>query len=74
VPGSAAETGAAGYRPLLFSIGYGMTGSVGEAKDIVQDAFVGLTRTSWQPQPGEAPVLVNSEAGAACLHQRGHWQ
>jgi len=39
------EAGAAHeYRPLLFSIAYGMTGSVGDAEDIVQDAFVGLTR------------------------------
>ena len=45
MPGSADETGAAGYRPLLFSIAYGMTGSVGDAEDIVQDAFLGLTRT-----------------------------
>jgi len=44
VPGSADETGAAGYRPLLFSIAYGMTGSVGDAEDIVQDAYLGLTR------------------------------
>jgi len=44
VPGPADETAAAGYRPLLFSIAYGMTGSVGDAEDIVQDAFVGLTR------------------------------
>ena len=44
MPGSADETGAAGYRPLLFSIAYGMTGSVGDAEDIVQDAFLGLTR------------------------------
>ena len=29
----------AGYRPLLFSIAYGMTGSVGDAEDIVQEAF-----------------------------------
>lgn len=36
--------GAARYRPLLFSIAYGMTGSVGDAEDIVQDAFLGLTR------------------------------
>jgi RNA polymerase sigma-70 factor (ECF subfamily) len=28
----------------LFSVAYGMTGSVGDAEDIVQDAFVGLTR------------------------------
>jgi RNA polymerase sigma-70 factor (TIGR02957 family) len=45
VPGPADETGAAEYRPLLFSIAYGMTGSVGDAEDIVQDAFLGLTRT-----------------------------
>jgi DNA-directed RNA polymerase specialized sigma24 family protein len=46
VPGSADETGAAEYRPLLFSIAiaYGMTGSVGDAEDIMQDAFLGLTR------------------------------
>ena len=42
--GSTDETGTAGYRPLLFSIAYGMTGSVGDAEDIVQDAFLGLTR------------------------------
>ena len=44
MPGSADEIGAAAYRPLLFSIAYGMTGSVGDAEDIVQDAFLGLTR------------------------------
>lgn len=44
MPGSAAEASADGYRPLLFSIAYGMTGSVGDAEDIVQDAFLGLTR------------------------------
>jgi RNA polymerase sigma-70 factor (ECF subfamily) len=43
MPGSA-EASAAEYRPLLFSIAYGMTGSVGDAEDIVQDAFLGLTR------------------------------
>jgi len=46
VPGSADEAAAAAeeYRPLLFSIAYGMTGSVGDAEDLVQDAFVGLAR------------------------------
>ena len=46
MPGSADEAGAAEaeHRPLLFSIAYGMTGSVGDAEDIVQDAFLGLTR------------------------------
>jgi RNA polymerase sigma-70 factor (ECF subfamily) len=42
--GTADEAAAARYRPLLFSIAYGMTGSVGDAEDIVQDAFLGLTR------------------------------
>jgi RNA polymerase sigma factor (sigma-70 family) len=37
-------TAAAGYRPLLFSIAYGMTGSVGDAEDIVQDAMLGLVK------------------------------
>jgi RNA polymerase sigma-70 factor (ECF subfamily) len=44
MPGSTDGTEAAGLRPLLFSIAYGMTGSVGDAEDIVQDAFLGLTR------------------------------
>ena len=43
MPGSADEP-AAGLRPLLFSIAYGMTGSVGDAEDLVQDAFLGMTR------------------------------
>jgi len=41
---SGALTADAAYRPLLFSVAYGMTGSVGDAEDIVQDAFLGLTR------------------------------
>ncbi|WP_031225891.1 RNA polymerase sigma factor SigJ [Streptomyces roseochromogenus] len=42
--GSAVGTDAYGYRSLLFSIAYGMTGSVGDAEDLVQDAYLGLTR------------------------------
>ena len=46
MPAAADVDGAAEaeYRPLLFSIAYAMTGSVGDAEDLVQDAFVGLTR------------------------------
>ena len=42
--GSADVAQAAGYRPLLFSIAYGMTGSVGDAEDLVQDTFLNLAR------------------------------
>lgn len=44
MPGATDVTDADGYRPLMFSIAYGMTGSVGDAEDLVQDAFLGLTR------------------------------
>jgi len=53
VPGSGDEADAteAEYRPLLFSIAYGMTGSVGDGEDIVQDAFFGLTRVTAHVRP-----------------------
>jgi RNA polymerase sigma factor (sigma-70 family) len=44
VTSSDETTAAAGYRPLLFSIAYGMTGSVGDAEDIVQEALLGLVK------------------------------
>ena len=45
MPGTADEVGAAEaeYRPLLFSIAYGIPGSVGDAEDSVQHAFLGPT-------------------------------
>jgi len=42
----------AGYRPLMFSIAYRMTGSVGDAEDIVQDALI---RAANDPHAVEAP-------------------
>ena len=57
MPGLADDTSAAEYRPLLFSIAYGMTGSVGDAEDIVQDAFLGLTRARQAGTPIEAHIL-----------------
>jgi RNA polymerase sigma-70 factor (TIGR02957 family) len=44
LPGPPSAADYAGYRPLMFSIAYRMTGSVGDAEDIVQDAFLRLTR------------------------------
>jgi RNA polymerase sigma factor (sigma-70 family) len=34
------------YRPLMFSIAYRMTGSVGDAEDIVQEAFLRATKAT----------------------------
>src|SRR5262249_19725593 len=39
-PGAAAADAFVALRPLLFSIAYRMLGSVSEAEDIVQDAFL----------------------------------
>ena len=64
MPGTADEARAAEaeYRPLLFSIAYGIPGSVGDAEDSVQHAFLGLTgarragprspirRRTWRPR------------------------
>ena len=36
----------ASYRPLMFSIAYRMTGSVGDAEDIVQDALIKASQAS----------------------------
>jgi RNA polymerase sigma factor (sigma-70 family) len=42
-------------RPLMFSIAYRMTGSVGDAEDIVQEAFLGLTRALSEGTVVESP-------------------
>ncbi|MHB8295516.1 MAG: sigma-70 family RNA polymerase sigma factor [Acidimicrobiales bacterium] len=44
-----------GLRPLMFSIGYGMTGSVAEAEDLVQEAFFRLERARQSGMAVESP-------------------
>jgi RNA polymerase sigma factor (sigma-70 family) len=39
------------YRPLMFSIAYRMTGSVGDAEDIVQEAFLRAAKTDQAHKP-----------------------
>ena len=38
------------YRPLMFSIAYRMTGSVSDAEDIVQEAFLRATKDQTREQ------------------------
>ena len=41
-------------RPLLFSLAYRMVGSVGEAEDLVQEAFVRLLRSEREVDDAKA--------------------
>jgi RNA polymerase sigma-70 factor (TIGR02957 family) len=43
------------HRPLLFSIAYRMTGSVSEAEDIVQEAFLRVAKAGQDPADAESP-------------------
>jgi RNA polymerase sigma-70 factor (ECF subfamily) len=45
-------------RPLMFSIAYRMVGSVSEAEDIVQDAYLRLQRSGQLPAAGRPPSPV----------------
>jgi RNA polymerase sigma-70 factor, ECF subfamily len=43
------------YRPLLFSIAYRMLGSVMDAEDVVQEAYLRWRRSSWQEEEIRSP-------------------
>ncbi|HEY2795862.1 MAG TPA: sigma-70 family RNA polymerase sigma factor, partial [Micromonosporaceae bacterium] len=52
----------AGQRPLMFSIAYRMTGSVVEAEDIVQDAYLRMIR--------DGRTVINADAWATTVTTR----
>jgi RNA polymerase sigma-70 factor (TIGR02957 family) len=56
------------YRPLMFSIAYRMTGSVSDAEDIVQEAF--LRATSALSAPGNNGQADNQKAYLATITTR----
>jgi len=60
------------YRPLLFSIAYRMTGSVGDAEDIVQEALIRGYRAEQAGTPLESPqaFLATTTTRLAIDHLR----
>ena len=55
MPQGSPESEVAHYRPLAFAIAYRMLGSVAEAEDIVQEAFLRLHRARQQGVAVESP-------------------
>jgi RNA polymerase sigma-70 factor (ECF subfamily) len=60
------------YRPLMFSIAYRMTGSISDAEDIVQEAFLRLTRVLRGGATIESPkaYLATATTRLAISHLR----
>jgi RNA polymerase sigma factor (sigma-70 family) len=57
------------YRPLMFSIAYRMTGSVSDAEDIVQEAFLRATRNN-EPKTHQKAYLATITTRLAIDHLR----
>jgi RNA polymerase sigma-70 factor, ECF subfamily len=57
-------------RPLLFSIAYGMLGSVGEAEDVVQEAFLRFHRVVAEGTEIESPkAYLSAVTTRLCIDQ-----
>jgi RNA polymerase sigma-70 factor (TIGR02957 family) len=70
--GVTGDGGYARHRPLLFSIAYRMTGSVGDAEDIVQEAFARLAQVLHRGTPVTEPkaYLATAATRLAINHLR----
>ncbi len=58
------------YRPLMFSIAYRMTGSVGDAEDIVQEAFLRATKAAKATKAANDEQADNQKAYLATITTR----
>jgi len=58
------------YRPLMFSIAYRMTGSVSDAEDIVQEAFLRAARAEANPKDNVKAYLATITTRLAIDHLR----
>lgn len=71
-PGAGSDTAAVyeALRPLLFSIAYRMLGSVTEAEDIVQEAFLRYHRAvASQGEPGSPKAFLSAVVTRLCIDQ-----
>ena len=55
------------YRPLMFSIAYRMTGSVSDAEDIVQEAFLRLAKSAQHADGAGGILIADAESPKAYL-------
>jgi RNA polymerase sigma-70 factor (ECF subfamily) len=58
------------YRPLMFSIAYRMTGSVSDAEDIVQEAFLRATKAAAHTKDNPKAYLATITTRLAIDHLR----